>query len=198
MDDPTPSARGERTRQRLLDAAVHRFAENGYRATSLSGIARECAVTPAAVYPYFQDKERLFLAAFDADAGALLDAALPADVTNLAAWIGLLPRIVAALPHHPLAQRVFEGREPATTPRLLELSSARRLRDALEQGLRSAQGRGLARADIDPALIATGLHTVVLSTLLAAIQTGVLQEPQRRDGLLALIIAAVRAPEGAG
>ncbi len=175
---------------------MRRFAENGFRATSLSGIALDCAVSPAAVYPYFQDKEWLFLAAFDA--GALLDAALPADVADLKAWIGLLPRIVAALSHHPLAQRVFEGREPATTPRRLELSSARRLRDALEQGLRSAQSRGLARADIDPALIATGLHTIVLSILLAAIQTGVLQEPQRRDGLLALIIAAVRAPEGAG
>jgi len=175
---------------------VRRFAEQGYRATSLSAIARESGVTPAAVYPYFHDKERLFLAAFDADASALLDSALPADVSALPTWIGLLPRIVDGATRHPLARRVFEGREPDLTPRLLELPSAVRLRDAMEQALRTAQRAGIARADIDPALTVVGLQTIVLSTLLAAIQARVMQDPQRRDGLLAVIVAALRAPGG--
>lgn len=175
---------------------MRRFAEQGYRATALSAIARESGVTPAAVYPYFHDKERLFLAAFDADASALLDSALPADVSALPTWIGLLPRIVDGPARHPLARRVFEGREPDLTPRLLELSSAVRLRDAMEQALRTAQRVGIARADIDPALTAVGLQTIVLSTLLAAIQARVMQASQRRDGLLAVIVAALRAPGG--
>jgi AcrR family transcriptional regulator len=33
--------KGERTRQRLLEAAIQRFAADGYRRTSVSDIARD-------------------------------------------------------------------------------------------------------------------------------------------------------------
>ena len=40
--------KGERTRRRLLDIAVQRFAADGFRRTSVSDIAREAGLTPAA------------------------------------------------------------------------------------------------------------------------------------------------------
>src|SRR5262249_56215036 len=67
--------KGERTRQRLLDIAIRRFAEDGFRRTSLSDIARAAGLTPAAAYAYFAGKGGLFQAAVDADAGALIAAA---------------------------------------------------------------------------------------------------------------------------
>ena len=42
--------KGERTRRRLLELAVRRFADEGYRATSVSAIARDAGITQAAVY----------------------------------------------------------------------------------------------------------------------------------------------------
>src|ERR671910_1608635 len=67
--------KGERTRQRLLEIAVRRFAADGFRRTSVSDIAREAGLTPAAAYAYFAGKDGLFQAAVDADASALIEAA---------------------------------------------------------------------------------------------------------------------------
>ena len=69
------STKGDRTRSLLLEIAVRRFALDGYRRTSVSDIAREAHLSPAAVYAYFTGKEALFEAAVDLDAGALVDRA---------------------------------------------------------------------------------------------------------------------------
>ncbi|MBK9972033.1 MAG: helix-turn-helix transcriptional regulator [Acidimicrobiaceae bacterium] len=49
--------KGERTRERLLRAAVDRFGSTGFRATSVSQLSRDAGLTPAAAYAYFDDKE---------------------------------------------------------------------------------------------------------------------------------------------
>src|SRR5918995_6351493 len=67
--------KGARTRQRLLEIAVRRFAADGFRRTSVSDIAREAGLTPAAAYAYFAGKDGLFQAAVDAHASALIEAA---------------------------------------------------------------------------------------------------------------------------
>lgn len=46
----------ERTRRRVLDVAVHLFAERGYGSTSLQDIADAMGVTKAAVYHHFPAK----------------------------------------------------------------------------------------------------------------------------------------------
>jgi AcrR family transcriptional regulator len=46
-------------RERLLDAALQRFAADGIAATSLRTIAVDAGVNPALVHYYFGDKERL-------------------------------------------------------------------------------------------------------------------------------------------
>src|SRR5438874_4829709 len=75
-DPATLPSKGERTRLALLDRAVHRFAADGYRATSLADIARDANVTPAAAYVYFASKEALFTEAADTDAAGLITDAL--------------------------------------------------------------------------------------------------------------------------
>lgn len=197
MQDDSGVTRGEHTRRRLLDAAVRRFAEAGYQHASLAVIARDAGVSPPAVYSHFADKQALFLAAFDDDAGRLLDSAMPdgAAEASLPPWLGLLPRLIARLPDHPLAHRVLAGREPELTGRLIDLPSAERVRATVEQSLRSAQRAGLARPDIDPALLAIGIQTVLLAVLLAAVQAGMATDERRRDGVLALLVAALRAPD---
>lgn len=53
------------TRGEILAAARSRFAEDGYDATSLRGIARAAGVDPALVHHYFDGKAGLFAAAFE-------------------------------------------------------------------------------------------------------------------------------------
>jgi AcrR family transcriptional regulator len=56
---------GEDTRATILEAARSEFAEQGYDATSLRGIARRAGVDPALVHHYFEGKPALFAEVMD-------------------------------------------------------------------------------------------------------------------------------------
>jgi AcrR family transcriptional regulator len=58
-------------RDLILDAARELFAERGYDAVTMRGIAERIEYSPTAIYLHFQDKESLFRAICDADFGAL-------------------------------------------------------------------------------------------------------------------------------
>ncbi|MCY1139394.1 TetR family transcriptional regulator [Actinoplanes sp. Pm04-4] len=62
MTSPSPTRRRDaaRTRQLLLDAARHRFASDGYAATTVRDIADDAGVNVALISRYFQSKEGLF------------------------------------------------------------------------------------------------------------------------------------------
>jgi AcrR family transcriptional regulator len=189
--------KGERTRQRLLEIAVRRFAEDGFRRTSVSDIARAAGLTPAAVYAYFAGKEGLFQAAVDADAGALIDAARSAALGASSARERLV-LFVAALRErvddHPLARRVLSGLEPEVAARLVTIPSLVALTAELADELAEAQSAGDIRPDVDPAELAVGLETIVLALLMAELQTAITVEPERAAGVLAVIDGALRPP----
>src|SRR3954465_6238426 len=65
-------SKGDRTRRAILDAAIVRFGREGYRATSVSDIARDASVGGTVAYAYFPNKEALFLAAVDEDAAGVI------------------------------------------------------------------------------------------------------------------------------
>lgn len=188
-------SKGQRTRGRLLEAAVRRFAADGYRRTSVSDIAREAGLTPAAAYAYFPNKEALFRAAVDDDAAALIERAhRPGDGSGPIGerWQGMLARLFALLPEYPLARRVLAAQEPEVLPQLLELPSLAQLRADLAAELDAAQRAGTARADVDPVVLAKGLETIVLALLTLGIHVPP-DDPTAR-GVLAVLDAATRAP----
>jgi len=53
---------GPRTRQQILQAALKRFANGGYAATSIQQIVSDAKVSKPALYYYFRDKAGLFQA----------------------------------------------------------------------------------------------------------------------------------------
>ncbi|MGH8892309.1 MAG: TetR family transcriptional regulator [Actinomycetes bacterium] len=59
-----PADGGDR-RSAILDAAREQFAEKGYTAASVRGIARRAGVDPALVHHYFGTKEQVFVAAME-------------------------------------------------------------------------------------------------------------------------------------
>jgi AcrR family transcriptional regulator len=187
--------KGERTRRRLLEIAVRRFAADGFRRTSVSDIAREAGLTPAAAYAYFAGKEGLFQAAVDADAGALIEAARSVAAERASAreqlflFVGELRERVD---DHPLARRVLSGLEPEVAARLLTIPSLVALTAALADDLAEAQAASEIRPDVDPAEVAVGLETIVLALLMAELQTGLTVEPERQAGVLAVMDAALR------
>ena len=61
MEKPN-APRSDRRRQ-VLEAAERRFAQAGYRGTTMEDVAREVGFTQPALYRYFSSKHELFLAA---------------------------------------------------------------------------------------------------------------------------------------
>ena len=165
--------KGERTRRRILEMAIECFGRRGYRATSVSEIARAANLTQAASYAYFDNKEALFRAAVDADVSDLIDE-ISAQVDHVGA-LDLIPTVivhaVVALEHHPLSHRVLAGQEPDEVPRLTELPALRRFSDLLAEALGRAVARGEVRADLRPDVLAAGLESLILGLLFSAVQT---------------------------
>lgn len=56
---PVKLTKGQRTRQRIFDAAFRLFGERGYQAVSLRDIAAEVGITHVTVLHYFSSKEEL-------------------------------------------------------------------------------------------------------------------------------------------
>jgi AcrR family transcriptional regulator len=170
-----PQTKGARTRLALLEAAIERFARDGYRATSVTEIARAAGLSSTAAYVYFPNKEALFVAAVDEDAAGVVNAGLGLilDPARSSEWReALLRTLLTALDHHPLARRVLAGLEPEFTVRLLDIPVLAEMRKAYADQLTAQQLAGDIRSDIDPDRIAGGMLTIVLSMLMSLIQTG--------------------------
>jgi AcrR family transcriptional regulator len=193
-DGRSGETKGERTRRRLLEIAIERFGSQGFRATSVSEIARAAGLTQAAVYAYFENKEQLFVAAVDADAeGAITDAAAGVAATPAAQLVPMvLVLLIGGLPNHPLAERVLAGKEPDTLPRLVDLPALRQLRALIADRVRAAQDDGEVRADIDPEQFADGAEAIILSLLMSVTVIGQATETRRQLGVLTIFDAALR------
>lgn len=59
-DNPTVGQRGQRTQQRILDAALAVFGEEGYHNASVGRITSRAGCSRASFYQYFSDKEDVF------------------------------------------------------------------------------------------------------------------------------------------
>src|SRR5438309_3853249 len=127
------TAKGARTRQALLDAAIVRFGRDGFRGTSVAEIARDARLSGTAAYVYFPNKEALFVAAVDEDAAAVIEDGLSSltEETDLDQWRQtLIFTLLSAVERHPLARRVLSGLEPEFTVRLLSIPALEQLRKA--------------------------------------------------------------------
>ena len=167
--------KGAQTRAAILEAAIRRFGRDGYRATAVADIARDAGVGGTVAYAYFPSKEALFLAAVDEDAAAVIHEGLTTVVGDASAedWRQrLIFTLVAAVDRHLLARRLLAGLEPEVTERVLEIPALAELRKACAERLRAEQVTGSVRSDIDPAAVANGLVTIVLSLLMSVVQLG--------------------------
>lgn len=188
-------AKGERTRQAILDAAIVRFGRDGYRATSVADIARDAGLGGTVAYAYFTNKEALFLAALDEDAAGMIDEGLVSLGAGLGQWHqALMTTLVAAADRHPLARRLLAGLEPEVTTRVLEIPALAELRKAIAERLRGEQATGAVRTDIDAVAVANGLVTIVLSLLMSVVQLGGDAATTYAPDVITVIEAAIEGP----
>lgn len=178
------SARGERTRGRLIAAARERFARDGYRGTSVAVISRDAGLGSTTAFVHYESKEALFFAAVDDDLSAMfrefsdyLRALTALDADHLsqeqdAVLAGLLDTVLDIIGRHPLARRLLAGLEPDFTGRVLESPSFDDLRATLVPVLEMGQSIGWVRPDLPAADLADGLTGFVLAMAMASVQIG--------------------------
>lgn len=192
----SPETKGERTRRRILELAVEHFGARGYRATSVSEIARAAGLTQAASYAYFHSKDALFAAAVDEDASALLheawEQATGTPIRQLVPSLTLF--LIAGLDAHPLARRVLAGQEPDAVPRLVNLPAVERFGSQVAAELRAAQERGEIRADFDPRVLASGLESIVMGLLFSTVLAQGETNPRYLVGLVEAFDLLLRPP----
>jgi AcrR family transcriptional regulator len=165
--------KGDRTRASLIAAAITRFAREGFRRTSVADVCRDAGLSTTASYPYFANKEVLFVAAVDEDvAGLINDAVHLVGIESDMHWgATMMANLVGRLEVHPLAKRVVSGLEPEFTMRLMDIPALEQLRKSVAELMRALQVTGDVRQDIEPDQMASGLVVIVISLLIASVQT---------------------------
>ena len=83
-------------RQRIIDAAIQKFAERGYRDTPVSEIAKLANVADGTIYNYFDGKEHLLLCIFEEKMQEIIDEL----ETRLQTVDGSIERIRVFIEHH--------------------------------------------------------------------------------------------------
>jgi AcrR family transcriptional regulator len=176
------TARGQRTRRLLLDAARERFARDGYRGTTVAIISRDAGLGSTTAFVHFENKEALFFAAVDDDLASMfrefseqLGVLMAFDAEFLSqemVFQGLLGAVLDIIERHPLARRLLAGLEPDFTGRVLESASFDDLRGTVVPLLQEGQHRGWIRPDLPTVDLADGLTAFLLAMAMASVQIG--------------------------
>ncbi|MCU1479788.1 MAG: transcriptional regulator, TetR family [Subtercola sp.] len=95
------------TRERILTAAAHEFAERGLAGARIDRIAAGAASNVRLIYSHFGSKENLFGEVLNRELTALAET-VPVDVDDLPGWVG---RLFDYHRVHPAAVRISLWRE---------------------------------------------------------------------------------------
>ena len=102
--------RSKSRRQRLLDAALTVFTEQGYNATPIDDIARASDTSKGGVYFHFPSKQALFLALLEESSAALLEnveAAMAREPDPLLRGEAALRAVILSFAEHRLLARLL-------------------------------------------------------------------------------------------
>jgi AcrR family transcriptional regulator len=120
MTDQIATARGEQTRQLILDTAMRLFRERGYAQTTMRAIAKEAGVAVGNAYYYFGSKEHLiqeFYAGTQAEHRKRAAEVLRTEKDLAARLRGVLHAgIDVNAPYHSFAATFFKTAAEPTSP----------------------------------------------------------------------------------
>ncbi|WP_291475469.1 TetR/AcrR family transcriptional regulator [Corynebacterium sp.] len=95
-------ADGERSRQKILDAAAEIGAERGYDGTSIAEISRRCGLPASSIYWHFKDKDDLMATVIEDSFDAWNQSwDIDADGNILLELFAIAEQLIGALQEHP-------------------------------------------------------------------------------------------------
>ena len=197
---PRLTAKGERVRTRIVEAAAALVHERGVAATTLDDVKMAAAVSGSQLYHYFPDKSELLHAVIGYQADAIVNRqrhVMLSGPDGLEAWRTLLVSGVGHAPEGGCPLGSLGGQLAETDPeaRALIADGFERWSTALGEGLRLLHAEGKLPAGIDPDDLST--------TLLATVQGGLLLAQVQRSsrpfetavGTLLALAGVARPPD---
>ena len=162
-----PTARGRRSRERILVHAARLVGEKGVKSTSLDDICDAASVSKSQLYHYFANKEELVLAIIGRQTSAVLTGQQPFldhldSWENLERWGAFLIDVqeehqcIGGCPLGSLASELADHDEAS---RVALVSSFDQWERYLIEGLTRMQERGELRRDADPVELAVAVMT---------------------------------------
>ncbi len=139
-DNPLVGARGQRTRQRILHAALQLFGDEGFHRCSIARISEQADCSRVSFYQYFSSKEDVFshLAAQVAREISASTEAIDPLTAGAAGWNGLRAWVGRYGDIHAHYGPIFQALPAALASDDEVISAAARLRDETVARLRSA------------------------------------------------------------
>lgn len=178
-------------RERLLDAARHVFARQGYEGTKIGDIVREADLSTGAVYGRFRSKNELLREAVVRHAG--IDARLDDDVDRVAdlivrgaAWSDASLGLDEAV---RLEAHVAARREPEVAQALQDAQD--QWRNSVEPLVQLAITDGTVAPGVDPEAVLSFVRTVGLGLLLQRAAGAKAPDPAGWADLMRRVVASL-------
>jgi AcrR family transcriptional regulator len=168
--------RSRTRRQRLLDAALTVFTENGYSDTAIDKVAKASETSKGGLYFHFPSKQALFLALLDESSEALLErvrAAMGHESDPLARGEAALREVLLAFGDHRLLARLLlveavgAGKEFNARLNRMHAEFAGLIASCLDEAIARGQ-----IAPCDTAIVAHAWYGAVNQTVLRWLLTG--------------------------
>jgi len=149
--DPT------RTKERILQVAIREFSKNGLDGARVEQIAKQAEVNMRMIYHYFENKEKLYVAALERVYSDVRQAELSLDIENLRPEMAFRTLIRFTFDHFQsktdlvslvMGENMLQARYLKQSQLVPQMTN--RLREAVSATLKRGQDSGQFREDIDP------------------------------------------------
>jgi AcrR family transcriptional regulator len=194
----TTDSRADSTRQQILHAAAHRFAQLPYHQVGLDDVLAEAELTKGAMYFHFRSKHALALAIIEdqaTEARAMVEALLTRKFSGLETLIDFSYQIAVRDISEDMARAGFNLLESIGR---IDALQAQRLAGWI-QTLTAIAERAIVEGDILDECEAQDVGRLIVSTYMGLRQTSNLDEPERflaqLDKTWALLLPGVVRPE---
>jgi AcrR family transcriptional regulator len=189
-----PTARGQRTRQALLDGAEKVFGERGFHNTGIVEITQQAEVALGTFYLYFPDKRAIFhelVRTLNQRLRAAIQETVSPLEDRIEVEIAGFERFFEFVRQHRNLYRVVLQAE--TVDEEIYRWHYETLARGYVRGLRRAQAKGQIRRDLDPETLAYALMGIAEALgMRSVLWDGKLPSPAARRTLRSLVTGALR------
>jgi AcrR family transcriptional regulator len=155
-------------RAAIVDAAIHLFAEKGFRGTTTRELAAAVGVSEPVLYQHFATKSELYAAIIESKLGDIqrvtAQVASYRDTVDDAAFFAFLAQLIIDFhDQNPSYLRLllFSGLERHELADQFHQRESRVFVEAVIEHVRGSVERGIFRADLDPAVVALSFMGMV-------------------------------------